>query len=423
MSSTDTETPERPAGPRVTRDEARDLGRLVRTSSASPENRYLAGVAGGIARHFDIDPIVVRIAFVITVFFGGAGLLIYGAGWLFLPDENDGKAVITLDARSRALAMWIAIGIALLALLGDVAGGFSFPWWIIPTLVIVLLVVRWWDRRNLPPEALSQEESAVVDALQRAQETTQAALDRARVEADTARIAALSKAQATTEKALAKAQVRAERAQERRLRRSRRGPLLFWFTLGLIALAMGALGVIDAAGAHIADPAYPALALGIIGLMLLLGSFWGRAGGLILVGLVTALILGITTAANQWDDGRHRVWEAPATASEVQDRYTIGFGELRIDLSRVSDLAGLDGRALTLDGRVGEIHVILPAGVGARADASVGGPGSIELFGHQQDGIDIDATAGNSAAPGMPSLTIDAHLSVGDITIESEDGR
>ena len=38
----------------------------------------------------------------------------------------------------------------------------------------------------------------------------------------------------------------------------KKGPILFWFTLALIALAEGALGVVDAAGAHIAAPAYPA---------------------------------------------------------------------------------------------------------------------------------------------------------------------
>ena len=45
------------------------------------------------------------------------------------------------------------------------------------------------------------------------------------------------------------------------------------------------LGIVDLAGADVADAAYPALAVAISGVMLLVGAFFGRAGGLILVGL------------------------------------------------------------------------------------------------------------------------------------------
>ena len=38
----------------------------------------------------------------------------------------------------------------------------------------------------------------------------------------------------------------------------KRGPILFWFTLALAALGVGVLGILDLAGAPIADPAYPA---------------------------------------------------------------------------------------------------------------------------------------------------------------------
>jgi len=68
-------------GPRVTRDEVRDLGRLRRTTG----DRKVAGVAGGLARHLDIDPVILRVAFVVLAFFGGAGLILYAAGWALVP--------------------------------------------------------------------------------------------------------------------------------------------------------------------------------------------------------------------------------------------------------------------------------------------------------------------------------------------------
>ena len=45
--------------------------RLVR----QPHGRMIAGVCKGIADHFGIDPVLVRIAFVVASFFGGAGFI------------------------------------------------------------------------------------------------------------------------------------------------------------------------------------------------------------------------------------------------------------------------------------------------------------------------------------------------------------
>ena len=52
-----------PSGPRVTRDEIKDLVRLRR----SVPDRHVAGVAGGLARHLDVDPIIVRVALVVSI--------------------------------------------------------------------------------------------------------------------------------------------------------------------------------------------------------------------------------------------------------------------------------------------------------------------------------------------------------------------
>src|SRR4051795_6963333 len=90
MTTTPPETPTPPpdSGPRVSRDEVRDLGRLRRSTT----DRRVAGVAGGLARHLDVDPLVLRIAFVLLVFFGGAGLILYGACWLLVPEDGDERA-------------------------------------------------------------------------------------------------------------------------------------------------------------------------------------------------------------------------------------------------------------------------------------------------------------------------------------------
>src|SRR6188768_2368628 len=77
-------------GPRVSAEQMRDLSRLRRSTS----DRYFAGVAGGLGRHLDIDPTIIRVLLAVLTFFGGAGLLVYGAFWLFVPEDGRDRAPI-----------------------------------------------------------------------------------------------------------------------------------------------------------------------------------------------------------------------------------------------------------------------------------------------------------------------------------------
>ncbi len=51
----------------------------------SRRSRFIAGVCGGLAEYFGIDPTIVRIIFVVLALAGGPGLLIYLALWVILP--------------------------------------------------------------------------------------------------------------------------------------------------------------------------------------------------------------------------------------------------------------------------------------------------------------------------------------------------
>ena len=96
----------------------------------------------------------------------------------------------------------------------------------------------------------------------------------------------------------------------------KRGPILFWFTLALIALALGVLGIVDLAGvAGRRLGAYPALAVGITGVMLLVGAFCGRAGGLILLGLLATIGLVGATVADNWEGRSPTARPAPRPRS------------------------------------------------------------------------------------------------------------
>jgi len=52
-------------------------------------NRIIAGICGGIGEYFDIDPVIVRLIWVVTAFMGGAGLIFYILAWIIIPEGRN----------------------------------------------------------------------------------------------------------------------------------------------------------------------------------------------------------------------------------------------------------------------------------------------------------------------------------------------
>lgn len=52
----------------------------------SVKDKVIGGVAGGLADYFEIDPVIVRVLFVVSLFFHGAGLIAYIILWITLPE-------------------------------------------------------------------------------------------------------------------------------------------------------------------------------------------------------------------------------------------------------------------------------------------------------------------------------------------------
>ena len=61
---------------------ARSSKRITR----SRDQRMIAGVSGGIAEYFGIDPTIVRLAWVVSAFLGGAGVVAYAVAWVIIPE-------------------------------------------------------------------------------------------------------------------------------------------------------------------------------------------------------------------------------------------------------------------------------------------------------------------------------------------------
>ncbi len=92
----------------------------IRRLQRSQSDRMLAGVSGGLARYFEIHPAVFRVGFVVLTLLGGAGILIYAAAALVIPDEGKEDSIATAALRNRRDRPWPLIGLGLLAVAGAI---------------------------------------------------------------------------------------------------------------------------------------------------------------------------------------------------------------------------------------------------------------------------------------------------------------
>jgi|tagenome__1003787_1003787.scaffolds.fasta_scaffold20928741_2 phage shock protein PspC (stress-responsive transcriptional regulator) len=396
------------SGPRVGWDDIRDLARIRRSRA----NRRVAGVAGGLGRHLDIDPVILRVAFVVLTFFGGVGLLLYVALWLLLPEDGSDWAKIKLDRRSRTVALVLVGVLALLLLVSHGWWGDGGPFFLLAILVAVIAVAAQLVRRDRsrPGTPPGQADPLATYDVPAAASGTESGAPQTGEET-----AVQDASPATATSPYAPPPSYAVPEQPRPVNPRKKGPILFWFALAVMAVTLGTLGIADLAGADVAPSAYPATVLGLSAAFLLIGSFFGRAGGIILVGLVAGAATVGTTVADRWDP--HSTTVVPSAASAVQPEYTMDVGEIRLDLTDVRDPQALDGRTIHLTGNVGHIEIRVPDGVTVESNSDVTGIGGINAFGRDSGGIDTSMTAVHDAGAGTPHLTIDTDLRVGGIDV------
>ena len=56
-------------------------------------DRMVAGVAAAIADYLDVDVTLVRIVIAVLTIAGGAGIAVYIAGWLLIPEEGSDHSI------------------------------------------------------------------------------------------------------------------------------------------------------------------------------------------------------------------------------------------------------------------------------------------------------------------------------------------
>jgi phage shock protein PspC (stress-responsive transcriptional regulator) len=400
-----TETPQQD---RVNTEHLRDYSKLRR----SVADRKVAGVAGGLGRHLNIDPTILRVAFVVLAFFGGAGLLLYAALWLFVPEDGHDEAIVATSPSTRNALLIVTAVVAALLLVGDSWGGLGFPWPLALVALVLFLVLMNRDKpmsTTYPPPHPGSEPGTPPGAPQEAQLGAEPGTYVAGPEDPTAYAAPYSGTLPPTPSPYPVQQPPAPRPP--------RGPKLFWFTVALLAVALGSLGLYDVTQSGVADAAYPALALAVIGGMLVVGAWFGRPGGLIALGVVAAIALLATSVTEPRFAGERLTRETPTKAVQVEDRYFVPAGSVHLDLSNIRDVERLDGRTIEVEANAGELLVTLPENIDVEIDADVAVAGEVTVLGETRGGTGVSMERTLDGGPDAAQMDLKLDVVFGSIEV------
>jgi phage shock protein PspC (stress-responsive transcriptional regulator) len=418
----------------------------------SRTDRRVAGVCGGLGRHFNVDPVVFRIVLGVLAVFGGMGVLLYGLGWLLLPEEGDEPLLRRvgsgrIDSGTAVAVVTTVIGG--IVFFSYLEGGFgsSFPLLMVAALVLFL---AWTDNRRRQPAAVPRTAAtaAVDDPADPTSPTTawwregasetgwkpwSAADTREVVDKATASAAsAVDEAAKTYETAYGKAyeasytraydkawQPPGDSAKRTDPSGDRPNRYVATAVFSLAVVVGGILWGIDALDlAEIGWKAGIAAVIGVLGLGLVAGSLFGRTRGLILpAALLTYLLIAVTSwnVPLEGPSGERDI--RPTAVSEVRDPIRMTAGQLDLNLR---DLPLDPAKPVRVEASVvmGQIRLNLPA------DAR------IVFTGHTKygdlvlpDGRDSGISQGRDAVleplrlPSRGTIEVDLKVGAGEIKV------
>ncbi|MFO7549484.1 MAG: LiaF-related protein [Acidimicrobiia bacterium] len=366
------------------------------------EGRVFAGVSGAISDRLEIPLWLVRLLFVILAFPGGLGVALYLAGWLLIPRvDQDQSLAQQLLSRIQGGSAWVGVGLIVLALL-ILSDGIGFLRGDL-LLAVILIVVGVLLYRG----ELGGDRSA---AAMTASDGTRAAFTGTGVETAAGTGAGGS---GGTPPPVTPSPV--PPVQPRRATPPQPRSFLGRLTVGLGLVALGTLGLVEmlTPGLDLGPRHYLGMAIAVLGFGLIVGARFGRARWLIVIGAL--LIPGLLMSPLADFEYRGAIGDRtfrPATVEEIAPEYVGSIGQLVVDLRGVD----LGGRTVELDARlgIGELRVLLPEGVEAAVETSVG-MGRVEIEGVSREGAGIDLQRNLEGSGG--TVVVDARANVGDVVV------
>ena len=103
---------------------------IRRSGMMRTEQRWIGGVAGGVARRLGVDVTIVRCVWIVLSVFTGAGAILYGLGWALLPEESDGRIHLEQALNGDVSAGLAGAIVALIAGLASAGHGLVPGWFL-----------------------------------------------------------------------------------------------------------------------------------------------------------------------------------------------------------------------------------------------------------------------------------------------------
>lgn len=430
-----------------------------------PDKGPVAGVAAGIGYRYGIDPVVVRVAFVVSTIFGGAGIVLYLAGWLFLNQAGDQSSAAeslfgkgqSSESHTKSIVLVVALAIAVTTM-GPIGVGMGGSGLVSAGLMLAGLWLLHQRQPTPPPPPLGQNAWSApgigfpsmpfppnrfgpaepnstsvygpYTTLPDHYEPEPPAAEK------TPPVASASDGPSLV-KEMPRPETQARKDTERLdvppswdplgvapfawdlpepatpaavvvappRTRSRLTPLV----IGLALLATAATGAAAVAGADWLTPGrIGAVALAVVGAGLIVGAFLRRGYGLL---VVTGPLIGFVVLAsligpldfNQVTLGE-RDWR-PANVADLEAEYSVLLGSGQLDL-RGLDLT--EDRTIAVDAQLGEIEVILPENMNVRKNSTI--------FAGETTGLPDGLDGGADGTDG-PVLTLDINTRMGSVEV------
>lgn len=387
--------------------------------------RKIAGVSVAIGNRYAIDPVIVRITFVVTTFIGGAGLLAYLLGWLLFPQEGDevsaAESLCGQGRSSTSHGLTIALCIALIPVAGAFLGSGSF-------IALALLVAglyllhrsRGNENRPVTPPTGTDHATAQPQTNAGGRQNDEPS-SAARAQQATAAHGAWDPLGASPFGWGFAEQKAAPAAQEQQIQQRSQAvrPRIGIITVALALLTAAAGTALNLAGSPWFSPQnITGLTLAVIGLGLLAGSVLGGGRGLIALA-VPASLVGLVLTSIPVEElprgGVGNIDAAPRSASDVQQHYQRSAGNIDLDLTRLSDSVTLDTR---VDNYMGNATVLVPT----EADVTLtcrSAMGNVDCLGQREEGFgsEVSATDRGDGDGDRQRITLDVQSRMGNVEV------
>ena len=400
-----------PPGPTPTSsgffDQIRSVG--VRRSS----DRWVAGVGGGLARRFGVDPLLVRAGIIALLIFG-IGFLAYLIAWALLPDEDDSilaeRAIRDGDGWGVFLLVVIALSVLGAGPLFADAGG----WWSLVTTLALIGGVWWlvsrhrgtsWRSGTTPPPPAPGTATPPAPGGRPQPVWAPATTLPAGYEPPPAATSPRPTAAAST--------------AYRRPKAPSAGLAGFLLALGAAVVGYGLGRLAGPLGGASGDLVAMIGATAAAGLVTLVLGLMGRRSALTsLLSIVLAVsLLGTWGATSAPDGGGQQTWRP--TAESTRTTYAWNAGQATLDLRGVTEPP--TQREISAEVSLGELVVYVPAGITTRVIATAE-LGSVTVQGTDAaPGIESEGgpsvTTERVFGEGEPDLTVRATVRLGSLRI------